>query len=127
MLTAQMRKLETVKAKTLIIDDPNLRHGFIQVPSIVMRDPLLTCTARVLYGLLLSYAWQEKECWPGQDLLAGELGCSSDTVGRTLKELKSRKLITWKRPGQGKPNVYHIRRLTDGYLPKNFVDKGSRG
>jgi hypothetical protein len=125
-----VRNQESVKAKTtktLVIDDPNLRHGFIQIPSLIIRDPLLTCAARVLYALLLSYAWQEKECWPGQDRLSKEMGCSPDTLYRTLVELKERKLITWKRPGQGKPNIYHIRRLTDGYIPKMFVDKGNNG
>jgi len=109
--------------KRLIIDDPNLRHGFTQVPNLVLKDPLLTCTARVLYILLLAYAWQDKECWPGHERLAKDLGCSEATIIRTLAELKTHKLVTWTRPGQGRVNIYHIRRLTDGYIPKQMVDK----
>jgi hypothetical protein len=109
--------------KRLIIDDPNLRHGFIQMPRVIMRDPTLTCAARVLYGLLLSYAWQDGECWPGHARLAQDLGCSEATIIRTLAELRDHKLITWRRPGQGKSNIYHIRRLTDGYLAKEIFDK----
>lgn len=121
-----MRNQEKKKfgwTQSLVIDDPNLRHGFIQVPRYIMRDPLLTCAAKVLYSLLLSYAWQDGECWPGQDRLAHDVGCSVDTINRVLTELKAHKLITWSRPGQGKPNIYHIRRLTDGYLPKQIIDK----
>ena len=110
--------------QTLIFDDVNLKHGFAQIPNVVLRDPKLSAQAVRLYGLLLSYAWQNNQCFPGQCLLADNMGIDKRTVGRILTELKTHKLISWKRLGQGKPNVYRIRKLNAGYYPKQMVDKG---
>ncbi len=113
--------------KTLIFRDPNLKHGFTQVSNVVLRDSTLSPMALKLYLLLLSYAWQDEECFPGQDKLALDMGCKRVTVNRTLSELKKRKLITWERRGLCKVNVYHIERLEGGYIPKLFIDRGSGG
>jgi len=113
--------------RSLIFRNPNLSHGFTQIPNMVLRDPTLSCNAKVLYMLLLSYAWQDKECFPGQSRLAGGMGCTQRTITRTLAELKKRKLISWDRRGLCKCNVYYIERLEGGYIPKLFIDKGSQG
>lgn len=109
--------------KTLVFDDPNLRHGFTQIANVVLKDSELSHAAVRLYALLLSYAWQNSECFPGQERLAEDMGCKKLAICRTMKELVRRKLIEIERKGQGKPNIYHIRMLNDGYLPKMFIDK----
>jgi len=107
---------------TLIIKDVNLRGGFAQIPNAVLTNPNLTSNAVRLYTLLLSYAWQSDRCFPGQQLLARHMGCKKDTIIRTLAELRKAKLISWKRQGLGKVNIYYIERLSDGYLPKELID-----
>jgi len=107
---------------TLVFDDENLRAGFAQAPNVVLRNPLLSSNSVRLYILLLSYAWDKDECYPGQKTLAEQMGCKHATITRTLAELKKHKLITWERQGLGKSNIYHIRKLSDGYLPKQLVD-----
>ncbi len=113
--------------RSLIFRNPNLAHGFTQIPNVILKDATLSANAVRLYILLLSYAWQEKECFPGQDRLAADMGCNRTTINRNLSELKKRKLITWERRGLCKCNIYYIERLEGGYLPKLFIDKGSRG
>ena len=97
--------------KTLIFEDSNLRGGFTQIPNEVLKDGKLSPTARILYALLLSHAWQDKECFPGQDTLAEELGCTRKTVNQILTVLKRVGLISWKRRGQGKVNIYTIKTI----------------
>lgn len=110
------------KQKTLIFQDANLRQGFAQVPNVVLRDARITGNEKILYALLLSYAWQDNECFPGQDLLAENMGLTLRSIGRLLNSLRKKKLIGWKRQGQGKVNIYHIRRLSDAY--PLILDKG---
>jgi len=99
-----------VKDKSLIIEDEGLRGGFSQVPNVVLRNPLLSSNAKVLYCLLLSHAWHDNECFPGQDRLAGYMGCTRKHVNTILQELRRHKLIDWKRTGRS--SLYRIKRLT---------------
>ena len=108
--------------RTLIFKDRGLKHGFAQVPTVVLRDPLMDTGEKTLYALLLSYAWQDHECFPGQETLATDIGYSRRYVSCLLSKLRTRKLITWKRQGLGKVNIYYIERLDNGYLPKQYID-----
>ena len=105
----------TPDAKTLVFEDSNLRRGFAQVPNAILRDPKLTPYEKVLYALLLSYAWSENECFPGQERLAEDLGCSREYVGTVLRKLREAKLICWRRRGQGKSSIYTIKKLSTRY------------
>jgi len=115
---------QQVKQRTLIFKDASLRQGFAQVPNAVLRDPTLSGNEKTLYALLLSYAWQDNECFPGQDLLASHMRLTRRSISQLLGSLKKKKLIGWKRQGLGKVNIYHIRKLTDAY--SSFIDKGAR-
>ena len=115
-------KKEASAQKTLIFRDANIRKGFAQVPNVVLRDPFLSGNEKTLYALLLSYAWQDDECFPGQDTLAENMSLSVRSISSLLHRLRDTKLIGWKRQGLGKVNVYYIRRLSDGYLPKAYYD-----
>ena len=119
--------IEQDEKRSLIFRNPNLAHGFTQIPNIVLKDQSLSVYAKMLYCLLLAYAWQDKECFPGQERLAGDIGCKRLTITRTLAELKERRLISWTRRGLGKCNIYYIERLEGGYIPKIFIDRGSQG
>jgi len=114
---------EKPRDKNLVFDDPNLIHGFTQTPNIVLRDSRLTDADKVLYGLLLSYAWHNGECFPGRDTLINDMGCDKKKFDRTMKHLKELNLIRVERRGLGKTNIYHIRRLSDSYS-RAFYDRG---
>jgi len=110
--------------KTLIIKDGNLRGGFSQIPNVILRNPEIGTTEKCVYCLLLSYAWQDAECFPGQDTLAEHLGCTRKTISRALAALRDHKLVSWKRRGLGKVNVYYIEKLDNGYVPRQTNDRG---
>ncbi len=111
------------KQKTLVFRDATLRQGFAQVPNVVLRDYRLSGNERTLYALLLSYAWQDDECFPGQDTLAKDMGLTGRSIRLLLSGLKAKKLIGWKPQGLGNVNIYHIRKLTDAY--PLIIDPGS--
>jgi len=97
--------------KSLIIKDEALKGGFSQIPNIILRNPSLTGNEKCVYCLLLSYAWQDKECFPGQDTLATDMGISRVSINQLLHKLRKKRLISWKRRGLGKCNIYFIERI----------------
>ena len=111
------------RERTLIFRDQGIRGGFTQIPTLVLRDGRLSGNEKTLYGLLLSYAWQEGECFPGQCRLAKDMGVDKKTVGVGLAKLRSAKLISWKRQGLGKTNIYYIEKLSVYLGGKQMVDK----
>jgi len=104
--------------KTLILKDPTLKSGFTSVPNIVLTSDL-SFGAKVIYALLLMFAWQDKETFPGQARLAQAAGCTERTVRTYLNELKEAGLITWKRRGLTQTNVYYINKL-DSNLDRKY-------
>lgn len=67
--------------------------------------------ARLTYILLLSFAWKEGSCFPGQTRIASKLGVTRKAVNKYLKELKEKSYIDWERRGMGKTNVYRILKI----------------
>lgn len=111
--------------RTLYFRDSAAKHGFTQVENILLRDGSLSDGAVRLYALLKSYAWQEKECYPGHMKLADNMGCKRKKISALLIELKNRRLISWSRRGLGLSNVYVIESMSEGYSTgkKQIVDK----
>jgi len=100
---------EVLEKHPIIIENEALRHGFTQIPNYVLRDRSLSLAARLVYTMLLSYAWQEERCFPGQARLAADLGVDERSVRRYLAELRERGYVDWDQRGLGKTNVYYIR------------------
>jgi helix-turn-helix protein len=96
--------------KTVVLQDEGLRKlkGFVQIPRFVLLCKNLSYGAKVAYGILLGYAWQDEFCFPAQKSLADDLGCSVRQAQRFLDELKKEEFITWKQVGFNRPNVYYI-------------------
>jgi len=94
--------------KTIEILDPSLKLSFIQMPVEVLKMKGLSHSAKIVYGLLLSYAWYNANCFPGQEKLAEDAECSSRTVRKHLKDLKDVGLVDWKMRGLGKTNIYYL-------------------
>src|SRR6266568_3367516 len=60
------------------------------------------------FAMLLSYAWQKDYCYPGQKTLAEDLGLTDRSVRTHLKALEAIGLLSIKRVGQGKNNLYEL-------------------
>ncbi len=67
--------------------------------------------AKCLYAILLAFAWQEDECFPGQERLAEAAGCTDRTVRKYLEELKEFGMVSWVQRGLNQTNIYYIHDL----------------
>jgi Helix-turn-helix domain len=96
--------------RNIILDgfDPVSSGGFTQVPNFILRSKDLSVGAKLPYSMLLSYAWQNDFCFPGQETLASEMGSGKRSVVRYIDELEKADCISIKRQGLGKPNVYTL-------------------
>ena len=102
----QLEKIEqNIRLNTA---DPIARHGFTQVPNFILRNPDLSANAKTAYSLLLSYAWHNNLCFPGQERLAEHMGTHVSSVSRAIAKLEECSLIEIERRGQGKTNFYTI-------------------
>ena len=90
--------------------------GFTQVPNSVLKSEKLSPGAKLTYAMLLSYAWQNDFCFPGQETLAKDMGASARSIVRYISELEEGQFLTIKKRGQGKVNIYEL----------NLTVKGSR-
>jgi hypothetical protein len=89
--------------------DPVSAGGFTQVPNVLLKDPKVSANAKVVYSMLLSYAWNNDRVYPGQVRMATDLGSSQPTIARALKELQIYGWLDIQRRGQGKTNIYVLK------------------
>ena len=99
---------ESCKSTRLLSSIETLKHGFTQLPRYILKDKTLSFGARLTYAVLLSYAWQEESCFPGQARMAADLGTTDRSIRNFLLELKQAGYIDWKQQGLGKTNIYYI-------------------
>src|ERR1043165_1766917 len=92
----------------LATNDPVVRGGFTQVPNFILKDASLSLGAKVTYAMFLHFAWNNENCFPGQDRLAHHMGMSVSRVNDFVKELQTAGLIEITRRGQGKTNLYKV-------------------
>lgn len=87
------------------------KRGYTLVPNFLLNDSRLSSSAKLVYVMLLKYAWEKDYCFPGQKTLASDIGKSERHVHSAIKELEARGLLSVKRRGQGKSNIYtlHLR------------------
>ena len=88
--------------------DPVSAGGFTQVPNVLLRSKL-SCNAKVVYAQLLSYAWTNDRCYPGQERMADDIGSTKSTVNRAILELQTTGWLELERRGQGKTNIYVLK------------------
>src|SRR3979409_2412681 len=84
------------------------RGGFTQVPNFLLKSQKLSSGDKMTFAMLLSYAWQNDFCFPGQQRLAVDMGITERSVRTHLKALEANGLMTIKQRGQGKTNVYEL-------------------
>lgn len=88
--------------------DAATAKGFTQVPNFLLKSTKLSAGDKITFAMLLSYAWQNDFCFPGQALLAEDLGLSDRSVRTHLRSLEMLGLLTIQRRGQGKTNIYEL-------------------
>lgn len=84
---------------------------YVRIPSAFLRHKGYSPEAKVLYGILLSYAGSGEKAWPGQNLLCEHMGCTKNTLRKALDHLIERGLVLVTRRGRGQPNSYHVKKL----------------
>src|SRR5712691_5446424 len=101
---------DILKERNIILKgaDAATRGGFTQVPNFLLKSNRLSAGDKMTFAMLLSYAWQNDSCFPGQTRLAQDLGLSDRSVRTHLKALERNGLLAIKRRGQGKTNVYEL-------------------
>ncbi len=103
--------------RDIIVEDESWRVGFTQVPNVVLRNPSISMGAKVAYGVLLSYAWQDGSCFPGQERMARDMGVTARSVRTYLAELEKAGIIDIVQRGLNKTNLYRLPRLTGDPRP----------
>ncbi len=83
-------------------------RGFTQVPNFLLKSTKLSVGDKLTFAMLLSYAWQNDYCFPGQQRLAVDLGLDERSVRRHIKSLQGAGLLAIQRRGQGKTNIYEL-------------------
>ena len=74
----------------------------------MLRSKKISPGAKLTYAMLLSYAWHNDYCFPGQERLSGDMGAGERSVVRHIQELETQGFIKIKRRGQGKVNIYEL-------------------
>lgn len=96
--------------KNIILDgfDPVSSGGFTQVPNFILRSKDLSVGAKLAYAMLLSYAWHNDYCFPGQEKLSLDMGVTDRSVRTYLKELEKNTFLAIKQKDLGKTNEYRL-------------------
>ncbi len=99
-----------VKERNIVLRgaDALSQNGFTQVPNCMLKSSKLSPGAKLTYAMLLSYAWQNEFCFPGQETLAEDMGSGLRSVVRYIKELEEAKFLKIKKLGQGRVNLYEL-------------------
>jgi DNA-binding MarR family transcriptional regulator len=101
---------DILKERNIVLKgaDAATAKGFTQVPNFILRSNQLSAGDKLAFALLLSYAWSNDFCFPGQKRLGEDMGLHETNVRKHLKSLATNGLLTIKRRGQGKTNIYEL-------------------
>jgi len=100
----------------LVGADALSQRGFVQVPVAILRTKKLSIGAKMAYTALLSYAWHNDYCFPGQDRMADDIGAGRTSVNSYIKELEQKGFIKITRRGQGRTNLYEVNLKAKGLM-----------
>ena len=93
--------------------DALTRGGYTRVPNHVLTSSDVSPGAKLVYAMLLRYAWQNDFCFPGQERLAKDMGAGERSVRNYLQELERQSFIEVRRRGQGRSNLYTLHLTVD--------------
>ena len=94
------------------------QRGWTGVPNFILEGKGISIGAKLTYTMLLKYAREMDECFPGHERLVKDMGNGVRSVVRYIAELEEVGLITINRRGQGRPNLYTIH-LKASFWKKN--------
>ena len=102
--------IRAFKERNLILRGADIatQRGWTGVPNFILESKEISVGAKLTYAMLLKYAREMDECFPGQNRLAEDMGTTRQSVNAYIGELKRAGLISVKRRGQGKPNLYTV-------------------
>ena len=106
-----IKHMTTKKKKPIMVnkvESSSSPKEFTKLPNDILFAQTLSPSTKTLYALLVSYARDKSYCYPSQISLGADLGVSTKSIGRWLKELTSHGLITTKRRGLAQSNVYYL-------------------
>lgn len=103
----------------LVGADALSQRGFTQVPNTILRASNLSPGAKLAYTMLLSYAWENDFCFPGQETLAQDIGVTRQSANTYIKELSTKGYIKVTRQGFNKPNLYEVNLKAKVLITKN--------
>ena len=108
---------DIIKDKNIILKgaDAATAMGFTQVPNFLLKSKKLSSGDKMTFAMLLSYAWQNDFCFPGQERLAARPRPDERSVRTHLKSLEANGLLAIKHRGQGKTNIYELNLKPPGY------------
>lgn len=112
-----MRQIgDLIRDKNIVLKGADVlsQRGFTQVPNHLLRSNKISAGAKLAYAMLLSYAWQNEFCFPGQERLAQDMGVTSRSVVSYIKELEKEQFLKVQRRGQGRANLYELNLTTKG-------------
>jgi len=101
---------DILKERNIVLKgaDVATRGGFTQVPNFLLKSKNLSAGDKLAFAMLLSYAWQNDCCFPGQARLAEDMGLAERSVRRHIQALEDAGLLTIQQRGQGKTNIYEL-------------------
>ncbi|MBX3512060.1 MAG: helix-turn-helix domain-containing protein [Xanthobacteraceae bacterium] len=101
---------DLIRDKNIVLRgaDAATAMGFTQLPNFLLKSKKLSSGDKVTFAMLLSYAWQNDFCFPGQAKLAADMGITERSVRTHLKALEVHGLLTITQRGQGKTNIYEL-------------------
>lgn len=95
-------------------EDETFDLGFTMIPNAILLSAALSTSAFRVYALLLYYAREKAECWPGQEGLAERSGIGERTIRTAIRELEAAELLRTVRRGLGLTNLYLLLRPRSG-------------
>ncbi len=104
------------KRDSILVEDEALQGGLVMLPKVILHARNLSRDAKILYAILVDYAWQERRCFPGYARLCEDMGASEPIVRKYMRELEEVDLLTQKRRGLGKTNLYVLLRIASAQL-----------
>ena len=101
---------DILKERNIILRgaDAATTQGFTQVPNFLLRMKEITSGDKMTFAMILSYAWQNDSCFPGQATLAKDMGVDERTIRRHIQALQTAGLLVIQQRGQGKTNIYEL-------------------
>ncbi len=106
----QLGSTQAFQDRNLIVKgaDAATTRGWTGVPNFILESKDISVGAKLTYAMLLKYAREMNECFPGQERLAEDMGAHTRSIRRWLQELQQVQLVEIKRRGQGRPNLYVV-------------------